>query len=104
MVSESIHINIEQHRYLISNIVTNLASLIAKAGNQCLFTRLTRYWPVVLMCVPSSAFFLLAVSGQAIPPITVEEIVALGEKILITTVCGESNQSLFTKVFLLALY
>ena len=36
-------------------------------------------------------------SGQAIPPITVEEIVALGEKILITTVCGESNQSLFTK-------
>jgi len=27
------------------------------------------------------------VSGQAIPPITVEEIVALGEKILITNVC-----------------
>ena len=42
MVSESIHINMEQHKYLISNILTNLASLIAKAGNQCLFTKLTR--------------------------------------------------------------
>ena len=50
------------------------------------------------------SFFLLAVSGQAIPPITVEEIVALGEKILITNVCGESSKVYSQKVFLLALY
>ena len=55
------------------------------------------------MC-SSSALFLLTVGGQALPLISMEETVALGEKILMETVNGENQQSLFRRRIFTLLY
>ena len=94
--------SMELHQNLISNFQINLAALIIQAHNQCLLTRpdlsvlaKTQIVAHFLIYFLSFALFLLAVIWQAFLPNSVEEIAALGEKILMENVNGENHQSLF---------